>query len=165
MVVEESLARRVVVQRVDREVAPDGVVLARAVGVVAHHATMLVDDMVAFGKSVAAMLFGLRRGTRAEGRDLHGLLAEHHVHELETPADEARTPEDLVHLFGIGVGGDVEVLGTKAEQQVAHRAAHDIRLATVAVQHLADLARALRDRLAADAVLLLRDGSRLGTGA
>src|SRR6266699_6149696 len=163
VVVEESLARRVVVQRVDREVAPDGVVLARAVGVVAHNATMLIDDMVAFGKSIAAMLFGLR--ARAEGRDLHRLLAEHHVHELETPADEARTPEDLVHLFGVGVGGDVEVLGTKAEQQVAHRAAHDIRLASVAVQHLADLARTLRDRLAADAVLLLRDGSRLGTGA
>src|SRR5207249_1647895 len=76
-----------------------------------------------------------------------------------------RAPEGLVHFFGIGVGGDVEVLGTKAEQQVAHRAAHDIRLIAVAVEHLADLARALRDRLAADAVLLLRDGSRSGIGA
>jgi len=84
------------------------------------------------------------------------------VHELEPLPDETRAPEDLVHLFGICVGGDVEVLGTKAQQQVAHRAAHDVRLIPVAVQHLADLARALRDRLAADAVLLLRDGSRLG---
>src|SRR3989449_7367224 len=111
------------------------------------------------------MLVGLRCGARAKRRDLHGLLAEHHVHELEPLPDETRAPEDLVHLLGICVGGDVEVLGTKAQQQVAHRAAHDICLIAVAVQHLADLARALRDRLAADAVLLLRDGSRSGIGA
>jgi len=67
-----------------------------------------------------------------------------------------------VHLLRIGVGGDVEVLGAKAEEQVAYRAAHDVRLMAFGVQHLADLARARRDRLAADAVLLLRDGSRLG---
>src|SRR5436309_1148532 len=149
VVVEEGLARGIVVQGVDREVAPDGVVLARAVDVVPEHPAMLV---------------GLRRGARAKRRDLHGLLAEHHVHELEPLPDETRAPEDLVHLFGICVGGDVEVLGAKAQQQVAHRAAHDIRLIAVAVQHLADLARALRDRLAGDAVLLLRDGPRLGAG-
>src|SRR6267154_579771 len=102
---------------------------------------------------------------RAERRDLHGLFAEHHVHELEAPADQARAPEDLVHILGIRVGRDVEVLGAQAQQQVAHRAAHDVRLVAVAVQHLADLARALRDRLAADSVLFLRDGSWPGAGA
>src|SRR5207245_11678883 len=101
------LARRIVIQRVDREVAPDGIVLARAVDVVAHNATMFIDDMVVFGESVAIMLFGLRRSARAAGRDLHGLLAERHVPELAPLPDEARAPEHLVHLFGIGVGGDL----------------------------------------------------------
>jgi len=99
VVVENGLARGIVIQRVDGEVSPDGIVFARAVDVVAHNATMLIDDMVAFVRSAATMLiddmiafvkpvatvlFGLGRGARAEGRDLHGLLAEHHVHELET---------------------------------------------------------------------------------
>src|SRR6266568_1842004 len=147
VVVEDGLAGRVVVQGVDREVAPDGVVLARAVDVVPKHPPVLV---------------GFRRGARAKGRDLHRLLAEHDVHQLEAPADQARAPEELVHFLRGCVGGGVEVLRFQAEQKVAHRAADHVGLVAVALQHLAHLARPVRDRLAADAVLLLRGEPRLG---
>src|SRR5712691_2936722 len=165
VVIENGLVGRIVVQGVDREVAPDGVVLARAVDVVAHYATMLIDDMVAFVKPVPAVLVGLRRGARAKRRDLDRLLAEHDVHQLEAPADQARAPEELVHFLRGCVGGGVEVLRFQAEQKVAHRAADHVGLVAVGLQHLAHLARPVRDRLAADAVLLLRGEPRPGAGA
>jgi len=46
--------------------------------------------------------------------------------EAEPPADEPAVPEDLLDLVGTGVGGDVEVLGLTAEEQIAHPAADEV---------------------------------------
>ena len=59
----------------------------------------------------------------AEGGHFQQVLAEHHVHDLEAAADDEGAPEQALDLFRRGVGGDVEVLGLDAQQQVAHRAA------------------------------------------
>src|SRR5690606_30908216 len=59
----------------------------------------------------------------AEGRDLDDLAAEHDVREAEAAADQAAVAEQLLDLFGRGVGGDVEILGRQAGQQAAHGAA------------------------------------------
>jgi len=77
-----------------------------------------------------------------------------------------RDPEDLVHILGIRVGGYVEVLGG-AGPATGRAPAPPTTYASWPwlCSNLADLARALRDRLAADSVLLLRDGSRPGAGA
>ena len=137
--VEDRLGGRVVVQGVHREVAARGVLLARAVDVVAQNAPRFLVHLAG------------RRG--AEGGHLDHLVLEHRVHELEATADETGPAHVLVDILGKGVGGDVEVLRLHAEHQVAHRAPDDVGLVPVAGEHLAHLAGAVADGIAADAVL------------
>ena len=87
-------------------------------------------------------LGGLRllhqRGAGAEGRHLEDLAAlEVHVRQPEAPADEPAVAEQAAHLIGRGAGGDVEVLGLAADEQVAHAPAHQVGLvaALLEAQH------------------------------
>ena len=77
----------------------------------------------------------------AEGRDLDHLVlaaaAVHHVHDAKAPADDEGAAEQALDLLGRGVGGDVEVLGPQADQQVAHRAADDVGLVAGLLQRRA----------------------------
>ena len=113
VVVDHGLRHRVVVHRVDREVAPRGVFDLRAPDVVAQHAAFgvdhvgLVGQLRAAGLLVAGHLFGgggVQVGT--EGRDLDGLVlapaAEHHVHQAEATADDEGAAEQRLHLLGRG---------------------------------------------------------------
>ena len=78
----------------------------------------------------------------AEGGDLDDLAAaEEHVHQPEAPADDARVAEERAHVFGARVGGDVEVFGAAAEQQVAHAPADEVGLEAVPRQPAHDLLR------------------------
>ena len=147
VVIEHRQLGGVEIHGVAGEVAPRGVLLAVAKNVVAQHAAVLV--------SLAA-----RAG--AEGRDFHGLLAEHDVNDLEAASDQAGAAEKLVHFLRVGVGGDVEILWFDAKQQVAHSAAHDVGLVALCLQRLADLARTAAQALGLDAVAFERDGFRLG---
>jgi hypothetical protein len=112
VVVQHRLAGRIVVHGVDGEVAAGGVFVLLAEGVVAQHAAMFI-----LGR-------GFGRGA-TEGGHFEQVLTEHDVHDLEAAADDEGAAEQLLDLFRRGVGGDVEVLGLDAQQQVAHRAADD----------------------------------------
>jgi hypothetical protein len=48
------------------------------------------------------------------------------VGEAEAAADQAAVAEQLLDLFGRGVGGHVEILGLAIDQQIAHRAADKV---------------------------------------
>ena len=63
----------------------------------------------------------------------------------------------LAHLFRRGVGGDVEILGLGADQQVAHGAADDVGLVALLLQALADAPAAAADAVAGDAVAWRRE--------
>ena len=139
VIVDHGFRHRVVIQRVDREIAPRGVFLLRAEDVVAQDAPLLV------GLCALAVV-------AAESGDLDGFRTHSHVHDLETPADEARAPETPSHLLGRGIGGDVEILGGDADQEVAHGAADDESLVALVLECFDDAPAAIADRLAADAV-------------
>ena len=62
---------------------------------------------------------------------------------------------------GRGVGGDVEVLGSAPEQQVAHGAADDERGVALALQRLRRAQGAGADRIPRDVVLAVGDDLRL----
>ncbi len=64
---------------------------------------------------------------------------------------EARA-EQRHHVLGRGVGGDVEVGGDAAEQEIAHAAAHEVRLASGGAQALAHGDDVVRDAGAIDGV-------------
>ena len=130
-VIDDFFGNGIVVQRVDREIAAQCVFLFGAENVVVEHAAVLV------GLSVD--LHGAKR------RDLDGLAAEDHVDDAEAPADEARATEEPLHGFRRRVGSDVEILRAQAQQQVAHAAAHHIRLEACLLQSFAGLERGARD--------------------
>ena len=111
---------------------------------------------------VALVLLFVGRDPAAEGRHLDRLRPAHHVHQPEAPPDDARAAENGAHLFGCGVGRDIEVLGLEVEQQVAHRAAHHERLVAGLLQPRGHPPRARADALALDA-MLSRRGSTSGS--
>ncbi|MNV56557.1 hypothetical protein D3C71_1488490 [compost metagenome] len=116
-----------VIQGVAGEVATDRVILDAAVDVVSHQHAVL-DLAVA----AAVIAVGAERG------HLDDLAAEHHVRQAEAPADEPAVAEQLLDLFGRGVGGDVEIFGASIDQKVAHGASYQIGTKsglTQAIQH------------------------------
>ena len=134
-VVDDLLALEVVEQPVDREVAPARVLLGRAEDVVA------ADQQVAalgLGAVAAAFLVLHLARVGAERGRLDDLRAEEDVREAEAAADDAAVPEQAPDVVGRRAGGDVEVLGLAAEQQVADAAADQVGGVIVAAQALDD---------------------------
>ncbi|MNZ78588.1 hypothetical protein D3C78_971680 [compost metagenome] len=154
-VVEDVLAGRVVVQRIDGEVAALGVVFLIAVDVVAQDAPALV----ARGEMAVLVVLALRM-VGAEGGHLDDLAAEMDVDQLEAPADHPRVAELGTHLLGSGAGGDVEVLGLVPEQQVAHAATDQIGLIAGFLQALDHADGVAADLLAAQRVLAAAEDFR-----
>ena len=133
-VVDDREGRDVVEQRVDREVAAEGVLLGRAERVVAR---MHVRPIAAARLLRLGLLGGLARNDLllgqlllaqlpAERGHLDRLGAELHVHEPEAPADDPAVAEQPLHLVRVRRRADVEVLGTTVEQHVTHAAAHQV---------------------------------------
>ena len=113
----------VVEQRVDGEVAAEGVLFRRAVDVVALDAAR---SAVAPSAAVGPVRPRLGSADVApEGGDLDGLGAELDVGEPEPPADDPAVAEAPLDLVGLRRRADVEVLGPASEQQVAHTAADE----------------------------------------
>ena len=85
---------------------------------------------------VAAALLGVERRrpfvgvdlarVGAEGRGLDDLLAEEDVRQAEAASDDAAVAEQRLDLGRRGAGGDIEIFGTAAEQQIAHATADEI---------------------------------------
>jgi len=92
------LRGRIVVHGVDGEVAPHGVFVLFAEGIVAQHAAVFI-------------LGGTVGRSAAEGGDFDQFLAEHDMHDLEPAADDEGAPEQLLDLFRRGIGGDVKIFG------------------------------------------------------
>ena len=139
----------VVVQGVDGEVPPPGIALQVAIDVVAHQHALAVG----VGHLLAVLVLGLP----AEGGHLDDLAAEVDVGEAEAAADETAVAEQAPHLLGTGVGGDIEVLGVAAQQQVAHAAAHQVGRVARLVQAVEDLEGVFADVGAGNVVLVARD--------
>ncbi len=100
-----------VIQRVDREIATNRILLDAAVDVVAHQP---VSGQLALAAAVVA--------TGPEGRHLDDLPTEMHVRQPEPTPDQTAVSEQLLDLLRSRVGGDVEILRLAAYQQVAHGA-------------------------------------------
>ncbi len=163
VVVDHDLPGRVVVQRIHGEVAARCVLDLRPPDVVAQHAAAGVDHVGLAAEFllrrllVAADLVGRGRvEQRTEGRDLDHLVlaatAEDHMHDAEAPADDERAAEQRLHLLRRRIGGDVEVLRTQTQQQVAHRAADHVGLVPGLLQRADDAHRRFVEQTLVDAV-------------
>ncbi len=69
-------------------------------------------------------LFGLRgRAGCAEGRHFDGLAAKEDMRQTKPPADQTAVAEQLADLLRQCVRGDIEILRSEAQQQIADTAA------------------------------------------
>jgi hypothetical protein len=127
----------VVEEGVDREVAPEGVLLRGAEGVVAAN------------EGVAFLGFGLA----PEGGHLDDLPAEPDVAQAEPPSHHEAVAEELLHLRRMRRSADVEVLGLPLEQEVAHAAPDEVGHEPVVPQAIENLEGVGVDVLAGDDVL------------
>ena len=100
------------------------------------------------------MLIGFRRRFGPKGRDLDRFIPEHRVHELETAPNQPRAADVAMDLIGGRVGCDVIVFWVHAQHEITHRAPDDVGLEAGIGQGLANLARTMADRIAANAMLL-----------
>ncbi|MNQ83814.1 hypothetical protein D3C85_989160 [compost metagenome] len=130
-VVEDALGGRVVIQRIDGEVAALGVVFQAAIDVVAQDAAAFVARGL-----VAVFLILALRVMGAEGGDFNDLPAELHMGQLEAAADHPGVAEFGADLFRGGVGGHIEVFGAQVQQQVADATAHQVGLVAGLLQAL-----------------------------
>ena len=138
-IVEHLVADRVVIERVDGEVATQRVFMLRAEDIVAKHPTMLI---------------GLGIGLQgAKGGGFDGLAPEHDMDDLEAPPDDAGAAKECLHFLGRGIGGDVEVFGLQPEQRVANAAADHEGLVAASLQNLAGFHGGRRNLLSAYAEL------------
>ena len=128
-VVDDREVGDVVEQRVDGEVAAEGVFFGRAKRVV------VLDQQVGRvgrvggvrrGQRLGRLGLGASRDVLAEGRDFNGLHPEADVGEAEAAADDPTVPKELLDLVGVGRGADVEVFGPPAQEEVADAAADEI---------------------------------------
>ena len=58
----------------------------------------------------------------AKGSDLDDFPPDSHMNDLKAASDNPGVAKTLFDLLGGRIGGDVEVLGALADQQVSHRA-------------------------------------------
>jgi len=54
--------------------------------------------------------------------------------QAETPAHQAAVAKQRFERFGMGVGGDIKILGLPPQQQIAHATPHQVGLKTGAFQ-------------------------------
>ena len=160
-VVDDRERRDVVEERVDGEVAAEGVFLGGAVGVVP------VDQAIAlpaaqrrnraprpdgsgspgamtsagsdFGELPASGVVRDGVDLAAESRHLDRLRPELDVGEPEPAADDPAVPKELLDLMGMRRRADVEVLRPAVEQQVPNAAADEVGDVVVLVQPVKNL--------------------------
>jgi hypothetical protein len=74
----------------------------------------------------------------AEGRDLDFRCVTRNKNNAKLSAHADAFGKERHDAFRRGVGGDIEVRGLAAEQQIAHTAAYEQRLMAVAAERVAD---------------------------
>lgn len=134
-IVDDREIRNVVVQRIDGEIAPQCILLDRAVDV--------VSQQHAFVRLVIFRYIGVLPGT--EGRDLDDLATKLHMRKAEAAADQPAVAKRLTHLLRAGVGSDIEVLGFAAQQQIAYPTADQVCLEPGCLEAIENLQRIGRD--------------------
>src|SRR5262249_21396605 len=81
------------------------------------------------------------------------LGAKDDMGEPKPPPDQPSIAKKLSDLLGMGVGGDIEVLGGEPDQHVAHTTAHEVGRKTAIMQPIQYLESVWIDVLSGDRVL------------
>ena len=147
-------AIEIVEERVDREVAPERVLVGFAEHVVAADEEIVVLVGLAFAEHV--------RRVAPERRDLDDLAAaEEHVREAEATADDAAVAEERADVVGARAGRDVEVLRAAVQEEIANAAADEVGLEAGALEPPHDLRRVGVDAVFVEGRVVALEAGRL----
>ena len=124
-----------------RQIAAPSTKSSTLAGVRVHHQAVdgeIAAQHVFAGIVLEAHVFGMPAVQviviAAEGGDLHLVEDVAHQHHAEVRAHAAGAREEIHDAVGAGIGGDVEVLGLDAEEQVADAAADQVCLVAPGAQ-------------------------------
>ena len=146
-VVKHREGFHVVEQSIDRKVPSPGVLFRGPIGIVPEDDSALgTNDPLCRLSGVAAVLVC----TLAEGGDLDDLGSIEDVSYLESSSDDPAVAKELPQSRGGGVGGDVVILGTFSQVEIAYCSSDEVGLVPVLVQAAHDRAGILVDILTGD---------------
>ncbi len=140
-IVDDVIAKRIVKQRVGREITPQRIFLFVAVGVVAQNAALLADLLVVIA------------GVTAKRRHFDHLTMHEHMRQTKAATDQAAATKYAAHLFRCGVGGNIVILGLALQQQIAHCTTDQIGGETGLLQITDYIERGVADVLLINAVI------------
>ena len=78
------------------------------------------SEIIVAKQSARLILDGGFVGSSPKCRDLDQILTEHDVNDLETATDQECTLEKAFDLFRCCIGGDIEILGLQAKQEITN---------------------------------------------
>ena len=157
----------VVIKPVDREIAAARVLFLGAEDILVGNGgrvLLLRRGFLAVGiviGGIAGCFLQHAVGDGAEGRHLDDLASKAHMHQAETPADDARVVAQLADFLGARVGDDVEVLGLAPEHEIAHAAADEEAGVAGIAQAMQDLEGVFTDQRAGNGMLRAREDGGL----
>src|SRR5512135_1350741 len=106
------------------------------------------------GGRMSTLRVVVKFGLAPEGRDLNILSApEIDMGDAKAATDEARVAKELPDLLGMGVRGQIEILGGLAEEQIADASAHQVGNKSMVVKPVKNLQRFGVDIFSRDRVL------------
>ena len=115
-VVDHAKVGDVVVEGVNREIAPDCIVCQCAAKyVVTHNATTVAN--------LATITFGVCRPKRC---NLDDVPAKDHMRQTKATPDKPAIVEQSFDFFRTGVSRDIEIFGPLAKQQVSHTTTNQV---------------------------------------
>ena len=145
VIIEHFLTHRIIEHRIDGEVTAPRILFNRAKHVVAQDAAVFIRRLHA--------VIGVN-SIAAKGRYLNGLGPYHHVHQPETPADDARAAKNAAHLLRPRAGRHIKILGFAPQQQIAHGTTDQVGGKAVLLQGFTYFLRRRTDKVGGDAVIL-----------
>jgi len=147
--IDDGKVPDVVIQGVDGEITPEGILFHIAVDIVAEDHAAVVD--------IAVILTRLVHRHGPEGGHFDDFGAEEHMSQAKAPSDQATVAKQIANLFRSGVGGHIEILGLASQQEIANTSPNDIGLETGLFEAVEDLERIVGYMLTGDLVLLSRN--------
>ena len=148
VVIVELFRRRIVIHRVDREVAARRILPHLTENIVGHNAAR-------------GVLPHARALERPKCRTFDDFPAENDVHKPKPLADDECAALAALDLIGCCIRGYIKVLGRHAKEQIAHGAAHNVSAIAALLERLARALGLPGHQIWRNFVNFLRNNARL----
>ena len=142
-VIDHGKIADVVIEGIDREIPPEGILLDRAVDVITQNPAILQN----------ALIMRLLALQRPESGHFDDFLTEMHMRQTETTPDQTAIAKHPPNLLGMGIGHHIEVLGLAAQQQIADTAADQVGFEPGLLQSIQNFQRVFADQRARKGML------------